>query len=107
MSGRSITLLKVASSAGLGAVIGKGLKKYVGAGGRLGGAAAERIGLHRGLGEVAGMGAAIAAPVAVARQTKSGRKAERLAGKTMGVVGRTGERLLTPGDWGMLPGETY
>lgn len=109
MSGRNITLLKCASSGALGKVVGLG-GKYLEVGGRLGKGLARAAGggdVAQGLGTAAGVGAAIAAPILAARQTRIGRKAERAVGKGLGVAGRVGERVLTPGDWGTYEGETF
>lgn len=110
MSGRNITLLKKESAGTLRRLIGfggKGLKKYMHTAGAAGRTLARGVGADEAIGTVAGYGTALAAPVIAARYTGPGRKVERAVGKTMGTVGRLGERTLTPSDWGRRPGETF
>lgn len=110
MSGRNITLLKKESSERLGRLLraGGGLaKKYMHTAGGVGGSLARGLGANEALGVTAGYAGAAAAPVIAARYTGVGRKAERRIGKVMGTMGRAGERVMTPSDWGRRAGETY
>jgi len=108
-SGRNITLLKLAKSGVLSKVVSGG-QKYLQLSGRAGKGVARAVGageVGQGLGTAAGVAGGVVAPVLLARQTRVGRKAERVAGKAMGTAGRLSERALTPGNWGAYAGETF